>query len=242
MTTINGAAAAANNGYGMQLVSGQQQPMQYGSGAAQQQQHQQHHQQQQQQQAGGQQNGQQGQQQVGNASGANPAQVQADLIAESLVSFFSHEYDAVDSAVQYLLRKNGRNPIGYRVGGGAGATADGGGGRYNQQQGGDARQQQHGNRQGGGRHQNSGGGRNGAPVANQSGNWQCDESHCGNINFPYRTACNRCAKERTGGSGLANQVIGNANNNGENSQGRNGMMDLSVTSGGGGGGDDEGTY
>jgi len=36
-----------------------------------------------------------------------------------------------------------------------------------------------------------------APVAGVDGNWKCSHPECGNVNFPKRTHCNRCHKERT---------------------------------------------
>lgn len=32
-----------------------------------------------------------------------------------------------------------------------------------------------------------------APKAGDGGNWECS---CGNVNFPFRSACNRCSKEK----------------------------------------------
>lgn len=30
--------------------------------------------------------------------------------------------------------------------------------------------------------------------------WVCADAACGNINFAWRTSCNRCSKEKVGGS------------------------------------------
>jgi hypothetical protein len=105
------------------------------------------------------------------------------LSTQKYVSLFSTEYDPVDAAIKCIMRVYGRDSI--------------------------PQQQQQQQRSFGGGYGSGMGGSNkrmrseGAPRAGEGGNWLCES--CGNINFPFRTVCNRCQNPRPeskdGGSG-----------------------------------------
>merc|ERR1719184_35281 len=110
--------------------------------------------------------------------------------------------------VSMATRKN-NFPGGFR--GGRGGSRGGGGGGYGGDRGGgrDSNGGGFGGGRGGPRGGGGGGGGRGPPSGGNSdgptrdGDWRCTESSCGNMNFSWRSECNRCKTPRsdlTGGN------------------------------------------
>ena len=109
--------------------------------------------------------------------------------------------------VSMATRKNNfGGPGGFRGGRGSRGGGGGGGGGFG---GGGGRDAGNGSSSFGGRGR-GGGGRGGGPpssggndIPGRDGDWRCGESSCGNMNFSWRSECNRCKTPRpdlTGGS------------------------------------------
>lgn len=107
-----------------------------------------------------------------------------EQMARNFLAAFASEPDPVDTAIKCILSVDAGPPIG-----GFGQMPFG-------MQAGNKRRRTEGFGNGFGGNFGGGERRNQAPVAGVDGNWKCPDAECGNVNFPRRTHCNRCQRER----------------------------------------------